>query len=221
MPQLIVAIDGPAGSGKSSVARLVAGELRLPHLDTGGFYRAATLIALRAGIDPADGVAIVDALEGVEITSRDGLACVDGEIVEAAIRGPEVTAAVSQVSAHPEVRQMLVAKQRQWVADRGGSAVVEGRDIGTVVFPDTPVKVFLTADDEERARRRARERGEDPETHLEAIRRRDAIDGSREVSPMAVADDAIVIDTTNLMIGEVVETVVRLAAERGPQVEDD
>lgn len=211
MPNLIVAIDGPAGSGKSSVARLVAGRLRLPHLDTGGFYRAATLMALRADVDPRDPVGIVRALGDVDITSRDGLTCIGDEIVEAAIRGPKVTAAVSEVSAHPEVRRLLVAKQRQWVADRGGSAVVEGRDIGTVVFPDTPVKVFLTADDEERARRRARERGEDPEAHLEAIRRRDAIDGSRAVSPMAIAEDATVIDTTNLTIGEVVERVVGLA----------
>lgn len=211
MPDLIVAIDGPAGSGKSSVARLVAGRLRLPHLDTGGFYRAATLMALRANVDPGDAAGIVHALGDVEITSRVGLTCIGDEVVESAIRGPEVTAAVSEVSAHPEVRRLLVAKQRQWVTDRGGSAVVEGRDIGTVVFPDTPVKVFLTADDEERARRRARERGEDPEAHLEAIRRRDAIDGSRAVSPMAIAEDATVIDTTNLSIGEVVEQVVRLA----------
>lgn len=211
MSNLIVAIDGPAGSGKSSVARLVAGRLRLPHLDTGGFYRAATLMALRADVDTRDPVGIVHALGDVDITSRDGLTCIGDEIVEAAIRGPKVTAAVSEVSAHPEVRRLLVAKQRQWVADRGGSAVVEGRDIGTVVFPDTPVKVFLTADDEERARRRARERGEDPEAHLEAIRRRDAIDGSRAVSPMAIAEDATVIDTTNLTIGEVVEQVVGLA----------
>lgn len=211
MSELIVAIDGPAGSGKSSVARLVAGRLRLPHLDTGGFYRAATLMTLRAAVDPDDVDGIVETLGDVEITSRDGLTCIGDEVVEAAIRGPEVTAAVSQVSAHPQVRSLLVEKQRQWVADRGGSAVVEGRDIGTVVFPDTPVKVFLTADDEERARRRARERGEDPAVHLEAIRRRDAIDGSRAISPMAIADDATVIDTTDLSIGEVVDRVVSLA----------
>lgn len=211
MADLIVAIDGPAGSGKSSVARLVAGQLRLPHLDTGGFYRAATLVALRAGVSPDDSDAIVRALDGVEITSRDGVTCVGDEVVESAIRGPAVTAAVSQVSAHPEVRRMLVAKQRQWVADQGGSAVVEGRDIGTVVFPDTPVKIFLTAHETERARRRARERGEDPEAHLESIRRRDAIDGSRPVSPLTVADDATVIDTTDLTVGEVVERVVALA----------
>lgn len=211
MSELIVAIDGPAGSGKSSVARLVAGRLRLPHLDTGGFYRAATLMALRAAVDPGNAADIVTALGDVEITSRDGLTCIGDEVVEAAIRGPLVTAAVSEVSAHPQVRRLLVAKQRQWVADRGGSAVVEGRDIGTVVFPDSPVKVFLTADDEERARRRARERGEDPEAHLDAIRRRDAIDGSRAVSPMAVAEDATVIDTTDLTIGEVVDRIVQLA----------
>ncbi|MFP5332760.1 MAG: (d)CMP kinase [Acidimicrobiia bacterium] len=211
MSGLIVAIDGPAGSGKSSVARLVANQLRLPHLDTGGFYRAATLVVLRAGLSPDDAASIIEALRAVEITSRDGLTCIGDEVVESAIRGPEVTAAVSQVSAHQEVRRILVAKQRQWATDRGGSAVVEGRDIGTVVFPDTPVKVFLTADDAERARRRARERGEDPEEHLAAIRRRDAIDGSRAISPMTIADDATVIDTTDMTIGEVVDQVVRLA----------
>lgn len=213
MPGLIVAIDGPAGSGKSSVARLVAGRLRLPHLDTGGFYRAATLVALRGGVDPRDSAAIVAALEGVEISSRDGLTVVGDEVVEGAIRDREVTSSVSILSAHPEVREILVAKQRQWVIDRGGSAVVEGRDIGTVVFPDAPVKVFLTADEAERARRRAKERGEDPRAHLEAIRRRDAIDGSRRVSPMTVAEDAVVVDTTDMTVGEVVERICGLATQ--------
>ena len=211
MRGLIVAIDGPAGSGKSSVSRLVAARLRLPHLDTGGFYRAATLVALRAGIDPADLDGIVRRLADVEISSRDGLTVVDDVVVEGDIRGQEVTAAVSEVSAHPEVRRLLVEKQRQWVSDRGGSAVVEGRDIGTVVFPDAPLKVFLTADELERARRRAVQRGEDPATHLEAIRRRDSMDGSRPVSPMTPADDAWVLDTTDMGIGDVVETIVEMA----------
>ena len=211
MPGLIVAIDGPAGSGKSSVSRLVAGRLRLPHLDTGGYYRAATLAALRAGVDPEDAEGILRVLGDYEISSRDGLTTLGAEIVESAIRGPEVTAAVSRVSAHPEVRAVLVEKQREWVVARGGSGVVEGRDIGSVVFPEAPVKIFLTADEEERARRRARERGEDPAEHLEAIRRRDAIDGSRLASPMTVAEDAVVLDTTSLSIGEVVQRVVDLA----------
>jgi cytidylate kinase len=208
---LIVAIDGPAGSGKSSVARLVATRLQLPHLDTGGFYRAATLMALRHDIDPKDAVGIVNAMEGIEVTSRDGLTVIDDEIVEGAIRGPEVTAAVSAVSAHPEVREMLVQKQRKWVMDRGGSAVVEGRDIGTVVFPEAQLKIFLTADAMERARRRAREFGEDPAKHLEAIERRDAYDKSRNISPLVAAPDAIVVDTTEMSISEVVQTIVGLA----------
>lgn len=194
------------------MARLVAGKMHLPHLDTGGFYRAATLVALRENVDPEDSAAIVAALEGVEISSRDGLTVVGDEVVEGAIRDREVTAAVSVVSAHPAVREILVEKQRRWVADRGGSAVVEGRDIGTVVFPDAPVKIFLTADEEVRARRRAKERGEDPSAHLDAIRRRDAIDGSRRVSPMTAADDAVVVDTTDMTVGEVVERICGLAA---------
>jgi CMP/dCMP kinase len=210
---LIVAIDGPAGSGKSSVARLVAGRLRLPHLDTGGFYRAATLVALREGVDMGDSAAVMAVLEGVEISSRDGLTVIGDEVVEGAIRDREVTASVSILSVHPEVREILVARQRQWVANRGGSAVVEGRDIGTVVFPDAPVKVYLTADEEVRARRRAKERGEDPAAHLDAIRTRDGIDGSRHVSPMTVADDAVVVDTTDMTVGEVVERICGLAAE--------
>jgi cytidylate kinase len=208
---LILAIDGPAASGKSSVAKLVAARLRLPHLDTGGFYRAATLMALRHGVNPGDAVGIVNSMEATEITSRDGLTVMDEEIVEGAIRGPEVTAAVSAVSAHPEVREMLVQKQRKWVMDRGGSAVVEGRDIGTVVFPDAQLKIFLTADAEERARRRAREFGEDPAKHLEAIERRDAYDKSRNISPLVAAADAIVVDTTEMSISEVVLEIVGLA----------
>lgn len=211
MSDLIVAIDGPAGSGKSSVARLVAGRLRLPHLDTGGFYRAATLIALRRDLDPGDAAGIVAALADTEISSEDGLTVIDDEVVEGAIRGPDVTAAVSEVSAHPAVRKVMVAKQRQWVADRGGSAVVEGRDIGTVVFPNASLKIFLTADQAERARRRARERGEEPSAHLDAIRRRDEKDGTRPVSPLAQAPDAVVLDTTDMSISEVVQAVVSLA----------
>lgn len=211
MSGLIVAIDGPAGSGKSSVSRLVAGRLRLPHLDTGAFYRAATMIALWRELDPGDAEGIVAALADTEISSEDGLTVVDGEIVEGAIRGGDVTAAVSEVSAHPAVRAVMVAKQRQWVDDRGGSAVVEGRDIGTVVFPNASLKIFLTADEIERARRRARERGEDPSAHLDAIRRRDEKDGTRQVSPLAQAADAVVLDTTDLTISEVVQAIVSLA----------
>ncbi len=211
MPGLILAIDGPAGSGKSTVSRLVATRLRLPHLDTGGHYRAATLLALRNGIPLDDGRAIAAVLQDVQISSRDGLTTIDGEVVEGAIRGSDVTAAVSEVSAHPEVRREMVETQRAWVRDNGGSAVVEGRDIGTVVFPHAPLKVFLTADEAERARRRGRELGEDPALHLEAIRRRDLVDGSRSTSPLAVADDAVVIDTTHLTLAEVVEAIVAMA----------
>jgi len=208
---MIVAIDGPAGSGKSSVSRAVAERLRLPHLDTGSHYRAATLVALRAGIDPADGPGIASALDDVAIHSAGGRTLLGSDDVEDEIRGPAVTAAVSEVSAHPEVRAKLVAIQRRWAAIHDGG-IVEGRDIGSVVFPDAPVKVYLTADESVRASRRARERGEDPSSHRAAIRRRDSLDGGRAVAPLTVADGAVVLDTTDMNLDEVVDEVVRLVA---------
>jgi cytidylate kinase len=152
---VVVAIDGPGGAGKSTIARAVADILGLEHLDTGATYRAATLAALRAGADPDDGDAVLAAVLTAEIEYIDGIIHLDGHPVAAAVRGEDVNAAVSAVSAHAEVRRVIVAVQRDWVADRGGDAVVEGRDIGTVVFPDAAVKVFITARSEIRASRRA------------------------------------------------------------------
>ena len=153
----VVAIDGPSGSGKSTVARAVADALGLPVLDTGAMYRAVTLAVLEAGVAPDDDAACLRRrADASAIEVEDGVTRLDGRDVSAEIRGPEVTAAVSTVSAHPAVRDVLVDRQREWVAHHGGG-VVEGRDIGTVVFPDAPVKVFLVADDAERARRRQRD----------------------------------------------------------------
>ena len=209
MSGLIVAIDGPAGSGKSSVSRLVAQRLGLPHLDTGGHYRAATLLALRAGVDPGDEDGIVSVLARTSITSEGSRTFIDGADVEDAIRGEDVTAAVSEVSAHPEVRRRLVAMQRDWARLHDGG-VVEGRDIGSVVFPTAPVKVFLTADESIRAERRARERGEDLAAHRAAIERRDRYDSARKVSPLTVPDGAVVIDTTDMLLEDVVDEVLAL-----------
>ncbi|MGH9012497.1 MAG: (d)CMP kinase [Acidimicrobiia bacterium] len=223
MNRRVVAIDGPAGSGKSTVARGVADALRLLVLDTGAMYRAATLAALDAGADLADADAVTAAARQADIAvSEDGSGTVqlDGRDVTDEIRGPAVTAAVSLVSAHPGVREVMVARQRAWV-DRHDGGVVEGRDIGTVVFPDATVKVFLTASDEERARRRHRDeaaaaRRPDVDEVREALVRRDALDSGRAMSPLRPADDALVIDTTGRTVDDVVrEIVARYASAIG------
>ena len=203
----VIAIDGPAGSGKSTIAARVAARLGLAHLDTGAMYRAVTWAVLRDGIQPSDGEAVSRVAR--DITIELGVqVLVDGEDVTSAIRGQDVSGAVSVVAAHPAVRRELVSRQRAWVAERSG-AVVEGRDIGSVVFPDADVKVYLTASDDERARRRA---GQDVGMgHQEAaadIARRDQLDSTRTVSPLQVADGAVVIDTTGLTVDEVVEQVL-------------
>lgn len=207
----VVAIDGPSGSGKSTVARGVAARLGLEVLDTGAMYRALTLCVLGRGVDPADAgecARVADEMV-LEVGARTLL---HGRDVSAAIRGPEVTAHVSTVSAHPGVRTVLVARQRSWVAaHRGG--VVEGRDIGTVVFPDARVKVFLTASDEERARRRQRdELAAHRDVAVDSVHadlaRRDAVDSNRAVSPLKVAPDALVVDTTGRNVDDVVAEIV-------------
>jgi cytidylate kinase len=209
----VVAIDGPAGSGKSTVARAVAEALRLPALDTGAMYRALTWAVLDAGIDPADTAAVIDVAERLDLDVGPPVR-VAGLDVNDAIRTPDVSAAVSVVAAVPEVRVVLVRAQREWIAVHGGG-VVEGRDIGTVVAPDALLKVYLEASEEERARRRLRQddAAEGEDTGLAAtqaaIRRRDAIDTGRAASPLAVADDAVVLDTTGLTVDGVVEEVLR------------
>lgn len=182
----VIAIDGPAGSGKSTVARTLAERLELPYLDTGAMYRSVALAALRKGIDPADSEAVAALAPTVEIESGS------------AIRTAEVNAVVSLVASVPAVRAELVRRQREWVEKHGGG-VVEGRDIGTVVFPEADLKVFLTASEEERARRRSDEA--DPSA-------RDRIDSTRTVSPLKPADDALVIDTTDLSVADIVEEVL-------------
>ena len=212
---LVIAIDGPSGSGKSTVARAVAAELGLQVLDTGAMYRAVTLGVLEADVplDDADACAAI-ARESV-VTLEGAMTMLDGRDVSREIRGPLVTGAVSIVSQHPDVREILVAYQRDWVARHGGG-VVEGRDIGTVVFPDATVKVFLVASDDERARRRHRDemaaaRAVAVEDVKAALDRRDAIDSTRAVSPLRVADDAVEIDTTDLDADTVVADVVARA----------
>jgi len=207
----VVAIDGPAGSGKSTVARAVARALGLEVLDTGAMYRAVTLAVLAAGADPADPEACAAAARSVRI-DLGARVVLDGRDVTEAIRGPEVTAAVSAVSAHPAVREVLVGHQRAWAEAHGG-AVVEGRDIGTVVFPHATLKVFLTASDEERARRRARdEAAADRTADVAAVQadlaRRDRLDAGRAASPLVAAPDAVPVDSTDRTIDDVVRSIV-------------
>jgi cytidylate kinase len=210
---MVIAIDGPAGAGKSTVARAVAGELGFTYLDSGAMYRCVALAALEAGLGLDDGEALGELARGLEISLDVRRVLLGERDVSSAIREPGVTAAASQVSVHPQVREAMVGRQRQLIA--AGSYVAEGRDIGTVVSPDSPLKVFLTASDEERARRRAAETGEDFESVLDAQRRRDARDSEREHGALRAAEDAVELDTTGLSLEEVVGRVVGLARERG------
>jgi CMP/dCMP kinase len=200
---VVIAIDGPSGVGKSTVSSRVAARLGLPHLDTGATYRVATLAVLEAGIDVTDTEAVVAEIGLVDIDYELGRATLDGRDVTAAIRSPAVTTAVSPIAAIPEVRSLLVAVQRRWVEERGGAAVVEGRDIGTVVFPEAEVKVFLTAPPEVRADRRFRDAetaGRPVDDVAADLARRDHLDSTRAASPLQPAADASIIDTSELGI---------------------
>ncbi len=213
-PMKVVAIDGPGGVGKSTVSRRVAEALGLPYLNTGAYYRAATVAVLRSGLDPDDGPAVAAEVGRRAFSFEAGRMFLDGEDVTEATRTPEVTAAVSAVAAHPEVREHMVAAQQGWMAAHGGQGVVEGRDIGTVVLPDAPLKVFLDARPEVRAARRAADRearGVDAGAVQADLARRDRIDSTRDASPLVAADDAVEIDTSDLGIDEVVERVLDLA----------
>jgi CMP/dCMP kinase len=210
---MVIAIDGPAGAGKSTVARGLAGALGFTYLDSGAMYRCVALAALRRGAAPDDADA-VGALAGqIEIRLDRDRVELDDEDVTEEIRTPAVSAAASRVSVHPAVRQAIVEQQRALIA--AGRYVAEGRDIGTVVSPDAPLKVFLTADSDERARRRAADTGEPLEAVLAAQATRDARDRERQHAPMRPADDAVEIDTTGRAVSDVVDEIAGLARERG------
>ncbi len=221
MKKLVIAIDGPAGSGKSSTARLVAETLGYRYLDTGAMYRAVALKMLEQGVDLQDPKAIEEALRDIQIdqTEQDGQVRIllNEKDVTEAIRTPEISLWVGPVSENPTVREFLVARQREM--GKKGGVIVEGRDIGTVVFPDAPIKIYLTADLDERARRRVKDlngQGVDqPEEDVrQALAQRDERDSTREHSPLSCAVDAIVLDTTELALKEQVEKIVALARER-------
>ncbi len=210
---MIIAIDGPAGAGKSTVARALAERLAFTYLDSGAMYRSVAVATLRAGADPDDAAAVGDLARASRIDLSGGIVSLDGEDISAAIREPEVTEVASRVSVHPQVREAMVARQRQLIA--AGRYVAEGRDIGTVVAPGAELKIFLTASENERARRRAAESGEHMLDVLSAQAERDSRDMDREHGALRVADGAIELDTSGLEVEEVVERIADLAQEQG------
>ena len=202
----VIAIDGPSGSGKSTVARALAERLGRAYLDTGAMYRAVAFAALRRGLDPDDGALMAKLAVDVELTIDGDGVVVDGVDATIEIRGPEVTRAVSAVAANPEVRRELVRRQREWVAARGGEAVVEGRDIGTVVFPDADLKAYFSARLDVRAGRRHREVSDlEYEAVAADMARRDTVDTERPADPLAVAEGAVVIDTSDRSVEDIVD----------------
>ena len=209
----VVAIDGPAGSGKSTISKLVAQRLGFDMLDTGAMYRAVTFAVLDAGGDIADAEGATVAAERADIVLGPTVVTIDGTDVTTAIRGVEVSGAVSVVAAHSGVRRRLVELQREWLSQHR-EGVVEGRDIGTVVFPDAALKVFLTASPEVRVRRRAGDGVLDVDAAAANIAERDRIDSTRDDSPLVEAEDAVVVDTSDLTIDQVVDLIVEVAKER-------
>ncbi len=215
--QIRVAIDGPAGSGKSTVARLLAERLGFLYIDTGALYRAATFGCIERGVDLSDAAALASAVAAMSVELRKGEPYLDGRNVKVEVRRPELTQQVRHLSSNPAVRRQVTGAARQ--AARGHSIVAEGRDAGTVIFPQAQVKTYLDADPQERVRRRhreLREKGDSVsfEEVLEAIRRRDASDMGRADDPLRVAEDAQVIDTTGLTIEQVVDSLEKLVKRK-------
>lgn len=206
---LVIAIDGPAGAGKSTVGHALAEQLDLEYLDTGAMYRGATFAALRRGLDPADTEAVARVATGIELEVSGAGVIVDGVDATIEIRGREVTSAVSAVAANSGVRAEMVRRQRSWVAARGGG-VVEGRDIGSVVFPDAVLKLYVTASPRVRAERRVADIGGSVDEIETSIIERDRKDSNRADSPLVEASGAIVVDTSDMTVDEVVAHIVAL-----------
>ena len=214
--RLIVAIDGPSGAGKGTVARAVATRLGYRHIDTGAMYRAVAWKALRDGVDVTDERAVAVIGERATFDLERGRVAIDGHDVSSAIRTPDIDSAATAVARHPAVRRVLVARQRTY--GESGGVVMEGRDIGTVVFPGADVKIYLDASPEERARRRAADPAHASSKSAQladvatALAERDKSDSTRAASPLAIATDAVVIDTTGLPVSDVIDRVVALVA---------
>jgi cytidylate kinase len=208
----VVAIDGPSGSGKSTVARTLADRLGLEYLDTGAMYRSVAFAALRRNVDPSDDERVAELVHSMDLEVDGPNVVVDGVDASVEIRGPEVTKAVSMVAANPDVRTAMVSRQREWIRQRGGG-VVEGRDIGSEVWPDAELKVYLTADLRVRASRRQEEIGaRDAAAVADELVRRDRVDSDRTASPLRQAEDAIVIDTTDRSVDDIVEELLERLA---------
>ncbi|MBY3794987.1 (d)CMP kinase [Rhodococcus fascians] len=227
MSALVVAMDGPSGTGKSSVSRRLASALEASYLDTGAMYRVATVWVLRSGVEPTDADAVAKAVAALPLQiGKDPLSetvLLDGEDVSGEIRGDAVTKAVSAVSAVPAVRELLVQMQRD-LASSSTRIVVEGRDIGTVVLPDADVKVFLTASPEARAERRNKQnieqgRDDDYESVLADVQRRDHADSTRAVSPLRPAEDSVIVDTSELDLDGVIERLLLVVNDRSGAVQ--
>lgn len=209
----VIAIDGPAGAGKSTVAKKVAAATGLPYLDTGAMYRCVAFAVIRDGVDVHDAQRVGQLAESSRIIVEKESALIDGDDVSDVIRGQEVTSVVSIIAAHSPVRTAMREQQRAWIRAHGGG-VVEGRDIGTVVFPDAMVKIFLTASPEERARRRVLQSGGDVEAISEAIAERDRLDSSREDSPLRPHEDSVIVDSSVMSIDDVVQIIGDVFAQR-------
>ncbi len=210
---MVIAIDGPAGAGKSTVARGVAAELGFTFLDSGAMYRCVALTCLEWGADPTASGEATSTSESIEISFEGEAVLIDGVDVSDEIRSPEVTEAASQVAVHPGVRQAMVAGQRRLI--ESGNFVAEGRDIGTVVAPESPLKIFLDASPEERARRRVGQTGGNVNEVLAAQEERDRSDREREHGGLRAADDAVELDSSELTADEVVARIAALARDRG------
>lgn len=209
----VVAIDGPAGAGKSTVARRVAEEIGVPYLDTGAMYRCVALAVVEQGLDRNDLEAVARLAHSVEIVLWEARVLLDGRDVSNRIRDADVGALVSEIATNSGVRDAMRLQQQQWIAQRGGG-VVEGRDIGTVVLPGADVKVFLTASPHERAARRVGQSGGDLEAVAREIEMRDRIDSGRSDSPLRPADDAVRLDSTGMSIEEVVSAIVEICRDK-------